>query len=140
MLREYDDITSRIDVQPTWYDEQGVPRYEPFQPDMLGVYDDIASLQKIACQDCGRRFLVAQSSELTRRLMWFGVEKANAVTALEIARAHYGDPPRHGCVGDTMNVELVAVMEVWRKNKCLDWCRLRGVERQANAQLDECLR
>jgi len=28
---------------------------------------------------------------------------------------HYGDPPRHGCVGDTMNCDDLEVLEVWHR-------------------------
>jgi hypothetical protein len=30
MLPSYDDIKSRIDDDPKWYDENGVPRYDDF--------------------------------------------------------------------------------------------------------------
>lgn len=113
MLRDYADITSRIPEKPIWYDEQGVPRYEMFTPDQLGIYDDLCCLQLIACQNCGEQFKVAHSTSKT----WAWLHGNEPTTPAEIALSHYGDPPRHACVGDTMNVDLVEVIQVWQKKE-----------------------
>lgn len=33
---------------------------------------------------------------------------------------HYGDPPAHDCVGDTMNSEPVRILEFWQVNPDLN--------------------
>lgn len=127
MLREYDDLTSRLGA-PLWWDDNGAPRYDPFSPRMLGVYDHLAALVLIACHCCGEEFRVAVS--------WS--DHAFVTGALPIppdagprdplrdrlprprtapGRYHYGDPPRHGCVGDTMNCNDLRVLEFWER----DW-------------------
>jgi hypothetical protein len=111
MLPDYDDIRSLIDREPDWFDTHGVPRYRPFEPKMLGVYDQWTLLVEIACQECGQRFLVgggSESFELANR----GIELTLEYVA---ATFHYGDPPRHDCVGDTMNCLEVRKVEAWRK-------------------------
>lgn len=117
MLRDYADITSRLGA-PKWWDDHGVPRYEPFHPGMLGVYDDVAALLDIACQSCPRRFHVAMSTSLA----WLCVRSKDRkisdgvpLPTLEPGFYHYGDPPPHGCVGDTMNCEDLRVLEFWTK-------------------------
>ena len=116
MLPSYDDIRSRISEEPKWWDEHGVPRYEPFHPDMLGIYDSEAALIEIQCQRCGKTFLVGIGWEKTRIFLTEG--RYARPTAGNIGSYHYGDPPRHGwtegCVaGDTMNCVSIRVVEFW---------------------------
>jgi hypothetical protein len=133
MLPDYADITSRIPEDPAWYDGNGVPRYGDFAPDMLGVYDDCAILVQIACQSCDRKFLVGEGYSQMGRLQGdLRMAALNGTPAEEIKPEgpedfmrslaegfHYGDPPRHNCVGDTMNCVDHAVIQAWVKNK--DW-------------------
>jgi hypothetical protein len=35
-----------------------VPRFDPFDPEMLGVYDRFAVLGELACAACGKRMQV----------------------------------------------------------------------------------
>ena len=59
MNPDFSDIIDAVGREPLWfYDWTGVPRYVAFSPDELGVYDHYALLVEIACQSCGRRFLV----------------------------------------------------------------------------------
>lgn len=52
MFDPYDDIKSRIDEKPYWYDVHGVPRYgDP--PDKLKPF-----IRKVKCQDCHMVFRV----------------------------------------------------------------------------------
>lgn len=130
MLPDFADIRSRITEEPTWYDGQGTPRYGPFHPEDLGVYDDCALLAEIACQDCGRRFLVGEGSSpmdrVRRDAEYKGATSENPpdhpgpwtfhagiFLTWWTEKFHYGDPPRHGCVGDTMNSEPLRIVEAW---------------------------
>ena len=122
MLRSYSDITSRLG-EPLWWDEHGAPRYEPFNPRMLGVYDDIAVLYRIKCQACLKPMLVASSSNPMSRMKWHwmfakdGDEYPKPDLAKFCVGIHYGDPPRHGCpgAGETMNCYDTEIIEAWER-------------------------
>lgn len=161
MLPDYKDITSRIQEKPIWYTLEGVPRYEPFKHEMLGIYDEITIYYKIACQACQEEFLVAEGHNLTGFLtkQWTNIGlKIAAGKSLEEAKAeltlheytrldwakelvnhlHYGDPPRHGgCVGETMNCDDLEILEVWIKNPTLNWKRHKELEGEIDGTLDE---
>lgn len=117
MHSNYEDIRSRIVEEPSWYDENGTPRYGKFNPELCpSIYSDVVALLLIACQYCSKKFTVEAHAGIFN---W-------RITAPP-SRWHYGDPPIHGCTGDTMNCEDLAVLEVWRKNRDLEqW----GWERQ----------
>ena len=53
MLPDYSDILDAAGRQPDWWTHDGVPRFAPFTPPMLGVYDEFALLAEIACQSYG---------------------------------------------------------------------------------------
>lgn len=116
MLPDYKDIVSRIPDEPLWYDVHGVPRYEPFHRQMLGVYDHYSLYVLIACQACGQRFSVGVG---WTRENWEAVvagDEDNFFNDLEwlSKHFHYGDPPRHGgCSGETMNCEDIYILEAW---------------------------
>lgn len=63
MLRDYDDIRSRISDPIFWWDDNGVPRYCHFRPQQCGVYDVVVALVEVACQACLERFRVAVTFE-----------------------------------------------------------------------------
>jgi len=114
MWRDYEDII-QLAGMPLWYDDNGAPRYQPFRPDMLGVYDETIAYLRIACQYCNRQFEVAVS---WTKLDLFDREKKEMRDEPRPKQHgpwmfHYGDPPRHGCVGDTMNSEPIAVLQFW---------------------------
>ena len=115
MHENYNDITKRINEQPKWYDANGTPRYDEFKPDMCpNIYSSTVVLLLITCQSCNLRFKVELHS--------------NAFSPIEHPhKLHYGDPPIHGCVGDTMNCEDIAVLEVWHKDK-FEWVRHTDLE------------
>lgn len=119
MKAQYEDITSRIPEQPTWYDMNGVPRYGPFQPKACpNIYSHQIALMRIACQYCHRPFDVEIHDDGFFHQL--GQPK----------KLHYGDPPIHDCVGDTMNCEDLAVLEVWSRDTAdrLEWVRLPELE------------
>lgn len=133
VLPDYDDIHAAAGhVVPDWYDVNGVPRYAPFTPDMLGVYDCFALLVTIACQSCADRFLVGVG--WTR----WGTALDAETRAVEIKRYdlpglardfRFGDPPRHGCGGDSMTSVAVRIDEAWERSGSIHWDRRPGVER-----------
>ena len=132
MHENYRDITSRIAEPPKWYDANGAPRYDDFHPDFCpDIYSDEIILLRIACQACGRKFDVEIHSGLFEEL--------------RPKECHYGDPPAHGCVGDTMNCVDLEVLQVWYKHYPMDeWERhpeLEGViEGPGNENTGGCSR
>lgn len=103
MKSNYRDIRDRIPEEPEWYDQNGVPRYGKFDPALCpNIYSNQVFLLKIACQDCHREFRVEMHSD------WYDVVR-------HPSKLHYGDPPIHECVGDTMNCVDLEVLQVWRR-------------------------
>ncbi len=131
MLPDYSDITRRIATAPRWYDDSGVPRYDPFHPRMLGVYDQVAVLLRIGCQSCGRGFDVGLGYRHIEVVMHGDVVERS--TEEIVAAASFGDPPRHDygemgrCAGETMSSIEVAITEVWEKVDC-EWARRADLE------------
>ena len=123
MKQEYRDITSRIKEPPLWWDEEGVPRYEPFRPTMCGdIYAQQAVLLEISCQACHRRFFVAGTSRLP-------MARNPVVNVSSWRTSGYGDPPYDpDCpAGNTMTSETIRVVQFWRwKNG--KWRRVRKLE------------
>mgnify|MGYP000063990483 CR=1 FL=1 len=107
MWPAYDDIIERAG-KPDWYSDSGVPRYGEFKPDLCSVYGRHIAYLEIACQNCGERFRVASAISMMTL-------DPKMPTADAIESFHYGDPPRHGCIGDTMNVDTLRVIEFWSR-------------------------
>jgi len=113
MYENYDDIKSRITEEPTWYDQNGTPRYGRFTPSQCpNIYANVVMLVRIVCQDCKAEFLVEMHAGI--------FEHRQEAPPF---RWHYGDPPVHGCIGDTMNCEDLEVMEAWTREGVIDWAR-----------------
>ena len=133
MLQPYHDIVGKLG-RPEWWDEAGVPRYVPFQPgEAHDIYADEVALVEIACQNCGKRFLVAFSTSAMRRL-WpaeNGEPLPTLADAIKTRGLHYGDPPcwfNANCIaGSTMNCEDIRVVEFW-KTVNLEWERVPELE------------
>lgn len=117
MHSNYSDIRSRIDEEPLWYDCNGTPRYDEFTPRLCpNIYASQVVLLRIACQRCGEEFLVEMNGG------WFNLLN-------HPHKLHYGDPPIHGCVGDTMNCEDLEVLQVWNRLTPADeWRRVSELE------------
>lgn len=128
MLHDYYDIRKRIDAEPKWWDENGVPRYDEFCPgDIANIYAEECALVLITCQNCVHEFKVAfsQSSlsritgcerqllrELEERLPRTKEEfkaiekevferewKRTLADSIREKSLHYGDPPNVDCCG-----------------------------------------
>lgn len=116
MLPDYSDIRALTDKDPLWFTPEGVPRYAPFEPDLLGVYDDFALLVEVECQSCRRRMLVGEG--WTRFNLTPAMYGQNIIhnKIEDLAEGwSMGDPPRHGCVGDTMGCYERRIVEAWEK-------------------------
>lgn len=130
MKPSYEDIhrvAATAGVQPLWFDQDGVPRFDEFDPDMLGVYDDFSILAAIQCQNCALSFWVG-CGYMKYPL---GPLVTNRILTIEqvVERFHYGDPPRHGCVGDTMSSITLELLEVWEKSRSTyGWMRRHDLE------------
>lgn len=110
MNRRYDDILSRIAERPAWWQSGGVPRFQRFEPGptSTGVYTCEVALADIACQACGRRFIVAVESARHD----FAIK-----SAIQDGSFGYGDPPAHDhCGGETMQTVSLRVLEYWTRN------------------------
>lgn len=122
----YTDILSRIAEEPQWFDRHGVPRYEPFAPQFISnIYARQAILLLIACQSCGREFLVEMSTTDDGLLgviedYIFGQDANLDLVSDErdASPVHYGDPPNVGCcpAGPTMNCIDIEIAEAWELN------------------------
>lgn len=141
MLRDYKDITDKLG-DPQWWDDNGCPRYCDFSPNVCGVYDHVVALLEIACQSCDERFRVVVSYDRLR--LWQRTEKRTGVgkqfypTATDINGFHFGDPPPHGCVGDTMNCDTYRVVEFWRrKADPAEWGWERAPEYEVTYELGQ---
>ena len=118
MKANYEDIISRIVESPNWYDENGAPRYGEFHPSLCpNISSCHVGLFLVACQECGQEFQVEMHGYL-----WDSRKKGAP------SKWHYGDPPAHGCVGDTMNCEDLAVLQFWTKELFDEWERRREFE------------
>jgi hypothetical protein len=116
----YDDIVSRISSAPLWWLD-GVPRYEPFSPQQVGVYVYEVALVHTECQRCRTRYDVAVQNSRYRPDLRSRIAYTNEVSV--------GDPPNachsEGCLaGPTMNSMEIAVLQFW---ECHD--TLRGWRR-----------
>lgn len=100
-----------------------MPRYSQFRPQECGVYDLVVALVEVGCQACKEHFRVAVTFDRSSRQQ-LG-DGYVLPTAGDIGSFHYGDPPAHGdpgCVGATMNVESVRVLEFWDRHDG-EWVR-----------------
>ena len=116
MQTNYGDIKKRIPEPPVWYDSNGTPRYDEFYPDLCpDIYSNTVVLLRIACQSCAMEFDVEMHRGYFQRMSL-------------PSKLHYGDPPIHNCVGDTMNCEDLEVLQVWSREPVADWKRLHLME------------
>jgi hypothetical protein len=122
MLHHYRDIISRIDDDPSWFDEAGVPRYCEFEPRACAnIYAREVALVEIACQACGKRFKVSFSRNAVTRIL----DGSYLAELIERKELHYGDPPNVGCcpAGPTMNSIPLRVLEYHHATNAGRWKR-----------------
>lgn len=123
MKGSFKDITKRIKQKPSWWDENGTPRYGKFDPMLVpDIYAKQVLLIKIGCQSCRRKFLVEMSWSPYDVIYY--THPGGPFTLERIP--HYGDPPIHGCVGDTENCTDLKIVEFWENNEKHEWERKNG--------------
>lgn len=123
MKAKYNDIKNRIRENPKWFDTNGTPRYDNFNPCLSpNIYADEVVLLKISCQACDKEFLVEMN--------WNRIDEAEQLSKqVKEETIHYGDPPGHRCIGTSMNCMDLKVIEFWEKEtKRLDWIRKKELE------------
>lgn len=145
MNHDYKDITERIEEKPTWWDENAVPRYCEFSPDVTAnIYCDEVVFLRIQCQACGRPFKVAMSVGTMDRARYAlvrnqepgdgfktAMQYASLATGVVSDELHYGDPPNYCCnVGSTMNSIPLEVLEFWTRRAGKEWERVPALERE----------
>jgi hypothetical protein len=111
MYAEYEDITSRIEIPPVWFDEYSVPRYCEFAPSRSSnIHLGEIALAEITCQSCRRLFRVAFSR--------LNVASGTIAEAIRTRTLHYGDPPNIRCclAGPSMNSVPRRVIEYWHRH------------------------
>ncbi|GEM_PF-2319641 len=133
MLPQYPDILAlahRAGVgEPAWFDEAGVPRYAPFHPSLLGVYDELAVLAEVTCASCNKTILVGLGRGRIELGTQGGFVRNDLASVIALAKA-WGDPPRHNlplggrCAGETMLCRDVRVVETWEMGDDFEWQRV----------------
>ena len=127
MKQNYSDIMDRIEDEPKWFDVFGVPRYDDsiIPSHLMGHIQCqschrefyVALVDEVYRRDPFERFLpdggiisnVVEDYEVNTTTV-NGMKVVKDVEAMMQGvhlnlspNWHYGDPPSHGCVGDTMN-------------------------------------
>lgn len=119
MKNDYIDIEEKLG-RPLWWDMHGVPRYVDFDPSNATVYSNYVALTTIKCQACGKFFIVAATASSYDGEIVFP-------TKIDEGSFGYGDPPVHGCSGDTMMSTPVMIIQFWER-KSLEWSRNKELE------------
>lgn len=128
MWPDYNDIKSRIAEPPTWYTSEGVPRWGVPTDGDTNIYADEGIVILVGCQGCDSKFHIVWEQKNTDEMFNYiragkdwpdgkPMECTLVNNALNGDVPHMGDPPRHDCVGDTMNSIPFLVSHWWRKNK-----------------------
>lgn len=118
----YEDILSRIDVAPRWWDEHAVPRFCAFSPDQIAdIYADECVLLLIECQDCHKPYKVCMSISAISKMMSRMDFNYKMRTSVETHRyLYYGDPPNaceeDCCAGATMSSVSIRILEFWERS------------------------
>jgi len=143
MLINYPDITERISEPPKWYTTHGYPRYCEFSPQETGVYVKYALLVEIQCQACHQSFLIGEGYNRENWMALMNDDKEHFMNDINkiVKNYHFGDPPNHGCVGDTMNCDDIRFIEVWENVKLetspwSEWQRRTDLEKSCEYWLD----
>jgi hypothetical protein len=115
MHTSYDDIIDKLGEPLWWYrSDAAVPRYAPFHPELCGVYDKCVALTEIVCQTCNKHFMVSVALR-THDSSFRKVKEIMPTTFYGGSFDTWGDPPIHGCSGDTMWSGLNGIVEFWIK-------------------------
>jgi len=132
----YKDIRERLG-EPLWWDEFAVPRYCEFRPsEAANIYAWECCLLEIACQNCGKRFLVCMSWSSWAEIM--GKPTPMLAERIRSSVLGYGDPPNAGCcsAGPTMSSDVLRVVEYWARVDFGGWKRNRLYEKTFTEEAD----
>ena len=141
MKTYFSDILSRIAEPPSWYDENGTPRWGDFEPDLVaGFYANEAVLMRILCQGCRRPFDVAMSRHRLDCHKCGGewVPEAPLEEHVRGGTLHYRDPPNIQCCasGLSMNSIPVKVLQFWKKGSDTNYLWVRVPELETDIPCD----
>lgn len=132
MRQPYWDLYEMAERKPPlWFDEEGVPRWVPFHPDLMNnIYADEAILFELECQSCGRWYCVALSYYRLEHIYTGGPERPSFSEQLKDPEwlPYWGDAPCFQgcdgemvqCAGSTMTSETLRILEFW-KHENGDW-------------------
>jgi len=129
MKPKFEDLRE-LGGEPKWFGSKGEPRYCDFHPGRISPYAREAVLLRIECQACGEEFKVAIYST-PLELHDYDIDSLEeAVKEGKGAKyLHYGDPPIHDCIGDTMNSIPREILQFWsREPTSVEWGRLEEYE------------
>lgn len=123
MKHDFKDILAATKETPTWWDENGTPRFSGINPkDCPDIYADEVVFFLIECQNCERKFIVQTSSKKSQRMLRNSMLNISEPTSIEDAMrkglldvVDYGDPPIHGCTGDVMSSYPIKILQFWSK-------------------------
>lgn len=124
----YSDLLALSSDYPSWFDEFAVPRFCPFEPDMIAnIYAKECCLYLIECQACKHEFKVAAS--------WHVLDGFPLLSEqINTNNLHFGDPPNIGCcdAGPSMTSVTVRILEFWVKNQDTEykWVRNAKLEKE----------
>ncbi len=135
MLPSYRDILDAVGREPLWYSEPGVPRFAPFAPSMLGVYDEWAVLAEVPCVACPKVLLVGLGGSSSLHLLLDHERFFDTIEEFVESATCFGDPPHHCCPGggDTMVSGDVRIVEVWERRRTV-WSRRPDLEDGGHAR------
>jgi hypothetical protein len=125
MRQMYRDIIEMAGT-PKWFDEFGVPRYWPFNPEIVAnVHAREAALVRVHCRACGTSFDVAFSRPNASPVPRSSIAELIACNGL-----NFGDPPNTQCCSKAPYPGTVAkkVIEYWRRPSCSGWLRDQTLE------------
>jgi hypothetical protein len=123
MKPDYSDVIEAAGIEPSWFDESGVPRFCTFKPELAAdPYAREVALVRIRCADCGTPFQVTVAHR-------GGTDKSVAYRICK-NELEYGDAPNTGCcdAGYCTCSETTEVIEYWKRNPTVGWLRIRSLE------------
>lgn len=129
MYIEYDDILTRVTDKPLWW-HSGLPRFEPFRPEDVGVHTREVALVHTECQDCGAKYDVAIQPRGYGRDLRSMIAYQNSLEVGDPPNACHNSVGNFRCTGTVMGSIEIAILEFWQRyNVRGGWQRDRSLER-----------
>jgi hypothetical protein len=124
MYPSYDDVTSRIQEEPIWWD-RGFPRYCEFHPTKLTVHGKCAILAH-----------VVSGNEVSFKIGLAVDDPDSVKRGIILGDLFLGPVPWHGGADATMRSETIAINEFWEREEPDGWHRNREFERDLCGAFD----